>query len=470
MKVRPVTRSAVSAVIVLAVILGASLAYRPLLRYFKPRQPPKRRPESVLFKLVPGKPDALVLSDDAVTAIHLETIAVAPARAPDPLRLPGQLGLDPNNLVPVHSRFAGEVVEIGTYEEKETDEHGKVTIVKRQLRYGDPVKRNQILAMVWSTDIGQKKSELVDAISKYELDRKLLAKLESVGTDFVPRIQIETARRNVEADRIAITAAERTLRSWRLTNDEIREVRSEALQIVNQSPDTAAARTWAELEIRSPIDGNLVEKNVNAGTIVDTNDDLMKVADLSRIQVLASVYEEDLPFLDRMRPEERHWEIDLKADAFDNRLPGKFETIGVAIDPYMHTGALIGWVDNAAHRLRTGQFVTATIKLPADPEMVEVPASALVEQGSTEAVFVETDAERHEVTRRIVAVTRPGQHWVFIRAQPNEKERAAGAQPLQVGEKVVMSGGLELNSELINLQNASESDAQGEDEDDADEQ
>lgn len=462
MKVRPVTRSAISAVVVLAVILAASLAYRPLLRYFKPRQPPKSRTESVLFKLVPDKPDALVLSDDAVTSIHLETIAVAPARAPDPLRLPGQLGVDPNNLVPVHSRFPGEVVDVGTFEEKVTDEDGKETIKQRPLRYGDPVKQGQILAMVWSTDIGQKKSELVDAISKYQLDRKLLAKLESVGTNFVPRIQIETARRNVEADRIAMTAAERTLRSWRLTEEEIREVREEALQIVNQAPDTAAARTWAELEIRSPIDGYLVEKSVNPGTIVDTNDDLMKVANLSPIQVLASVYEEDLPFLDRMRPEDRHWEIDLKADAFDNRLPGKFETIGVAIDPYMHTGALIGWVDNAAHRLRTGQFVTATIKLPADPEMVEVPASALIEEGSTEAVFVETDAARHEVTRRRVAVTRLGQHWVFIRAQPNEQERAAGAQPLQIGEKVVMSGGSALNSELVNLQNARESEAQSE--------
>lgn len=468
MKIKPVTKSAVSAVVVLAVIVGAFLVYRPLLRYFKPRQPPKGRAQSVLFKLVPDKPDALVVSDDAVTAIHLETLAVSPARAPDPLRLPGQLGLDPNNLVPVHSRFAGEVVAVGTFEQKVTDENGKETVVKRLLRYGDPVKRDQILAMVWSTDIGQKKSELVDAISKYQLDKKLLDKLESVGTDFVPRIQIETARRNVEADRIAITAAERTLRSWRLTDEEIREVRDEALQIVNQSPDTAAARTWAELEIRSPIEGNLVEKNVNPGTIVDTNDDLMKVANLSRIQVLASVYEEDLPFLDRLKPEERHWEIDLKADAFDNRLPGKFETIGVAIDPTMHTGALIGWVDNAAHRLRTGQFVTATIKLPADPEMVEVPASALVEEGTREAVFVETDAARHEVTRRLVAVTRRGQHWVFIRAEPNEQERAAGAQPLKVGEKVVMSGGLELNSELQNLQNARESDAQSEEADNAD--
>ena len=85
--------------------------------------------------------------------------------------------------------------------------------------------------------------------------------------------------------------------------------------------------------------------------------------------------------------------------------------IGKIIDPVMHTGALIGWLDNHDGRLRLGQFITATIQLPADPAMVAVPAGALIEEGPYPAVFVETDAERHEVTRRNVAVTRRGRNY-----------------------------------------------------------
>ena len=90
--------------------------------------------------------------------------------------------------------------------------------------------------------------------------------------------------------------------------------------------------------------------------------------------------------------------------------------------------------------------------------MVAVPAGALIEEGPYPAVFVETDAERHEVTRRNVAVTRRGRNYVFIRSQPLEEERQEGAEPLKVGEKVVVSGGLELFSELLNLQAGGEED------------
>ena len=58
------------------------------------------------------------------------------------------------------------------------------------------------------------------------------------------------------------------------------------------------------------------------------------------------------------------------------------------------------------------------------------------------------------VTRRVVAVTRRGEKMVFVRAEPNEDERKDGAQPLRVGERVVISGALELDSELTNLKSS----------------
>lgn len=454
-RVAKIVRTSVSLIGVIAIVVGAVLVYPWLVEYFKPPEVKAKRHESVLFKLVPGRADTLEVSDEAVKAIDLETVAVTAAHAPDPLRLPGSLGLDPNRLVPVHSRFPGEVVKIGPVDPTQTSDEAETG---RRLRYGDRVKKDQLLAIVWSTDIGEKKSELVDAISKFRLDSRLAERYEKAGIQVVAGIQIFEAQRNVEADRIAINKAIRTLRSWRLTEQEIEDVRQEAIQLNNHDTETVAAKSWAELEIRSPMDGVIVEKNINAGTIVDTNDDLFKIADLSRIQVLASVYEEDLPYLERLKPEERHWLIDLKADPFDNKIPGEFETIGVAIDPNMHTGAVIGWVENRGQRLKVGQFVTATIQLSADPEMVEVPANAFEE--GTSSVFVETDPVRHEVTRRPVAVTRRGQETIFIRSQPNEQERLDGAQPLAIGEKVVMSGVIELNQELMNLQAGGQDDGE----------
>src|SRR5439155_20831225 len=63
--------------------------------------------------------------------------------------------------------------------------------------------------------------------------------------------------------------------------------------------------------------------------------------------------------------------------------PGRLEQIGKVIDPNQHTALVFGRVDNASGELRVGQFVTAEVKLPATPGEVEVPTTALVEDGRT---------------------------------------------------------------------------------------
>ncbi len=199
------------------------------------------------------------------------------------------------------------------------------------------------------------------------------------------------------------------------------------------------------------MNGVMVEKSVNDGEIVDTNDNLFKVADLSQIQVLAHLFEEDLPLIEQLGPDERVWQVDLKSDPVDIPRPGRFVLVGSVIDQTLRTAALIGWLGNDDRKLRVNQFITATIALPPDPGMVSVPTSALIEEGSTAAVFVETDPEEHVLTRRVVAVTRRGEKSVYIRVEPTDEERRQGAELLRAGERVVLSGGLELDTELDNL-------------------
>lgn len=434
----------VTVVVIAGVLVAAAIAYPRLRALLKPAEPVIHQHGSPLFTLK-GK-NSLIVSEEAVQAIDLQTVAVEPAPRPDPLELPGYLNVDPSKLVPIHSRFPGTVSEMGTT--TVTGPDGKQTT--RLLRYGDSVKEGDLLAIVWSTDIGLKKSELVDALSKLALDETVLQKYER-GGGAVPVIKVEEARRNVEADKIQVNSAIRTLRSWKLREDEIDEVIQEAKQYRDEKRQNAAARTWSELPVRSPRDGRVLEKNVNVGEVVDTTDNLFKIADLSTIQVLAYVYEEDLTVLEQLKPEDRRWMIDLKSDPNDPPRPGTFELIGDVIDSVMRAGPVIGWIDNHDRKLRVNQFVRATIELPADPTMVAVPTSALIEEGGTTAVFVQTNAAQHEVTRRVVAVTRRGKEKIFIRSEPLKEERDQGAEPLKAGEQVVKRGGGDLDSELNNL-------------------
>ena len=110
----------------------------------------------------------------------------------------------------------------------------------------------------------------------------------------------------------------------------------------------------------------IIEKNVALGDLVDTSTDLFKIADLSRLRVMAHAYEEDLPALDTLKDSRRSWSVVVGAGSEDAvTRDGRFDQIGSIIDPNQHTALVMGWVDNPDGRLRVGQFVTVRVEIAA---------------------------------------------------------------------------------------------------------
>ncbi|WP_432490593.1 efflux RND transporter periplasmic adaptor subunit, partial [Flavonifractor plautii] len=74
-----------------------------------------------------------------------------------------------------------------------------------------------------------------------------------------------------------------------------------------EKPPSRIDESWAEIDIRSPLDGVILEKNLTVGDIIrtDQDHDLFKVADLSRLVVAANVYEEDIPTLTALPDDQR---------------------------------------------------------------------------------------------------------------------------------------------------------------------
>lgn len=400
--------------------------------------------------------DTLSIPPDVLGSlgIRLEEIQAAPP--PEPLKLLGSLFVDVNRLVRVHSRFTGEIAELGDTVETTTPPAPGEPVRRRPLRFGDTVHKGQLLARVWSREVGEKKSELVDALSRLNLHSATLQRLQKLEKGVVSERVMREAESEYEFDVIAVERAERTLRSWHLPEREIEVVRKEAERIRQHQldGDSAHERSWAEIDITSAIDGVVLEKNVAIGDIVEPSLEMFKIADLSRLSVFANVYEDDLPAVASLPPAARNWTIQFNSTPSAPPVPGKFELIGDVIDANQHTDSIIGWVDNPGRELRIGQFVTLTIPLPQVPDEVAVPTSALIEDGQTSIVFVASNPERTEFTRRSVAVARRGSDHVCIRSHPTPSQLASGAQPLTAGELVVSSGVVELASTLKILQSS----------------
>ena len=387
--------------------------------------------------------DALALPADVAKRLEVQTEPARPSTVPSTLELSGSLILDSDRLAHVHARFPGEVVALGS-----------VGNGSRPVAFGQQVRKGQVLAVIWSQDLGEKKSELVDGLSQLHLDEESLQRLSDASAEgAVPDRTLREIRRKVEADRIAVSRALRTLQSWRLSKEEIDEVRAEAARLVHEkiSDRQDLVQQWARLDVVAPLDGVIIERNVALGELVDIASDLFKIADLSRLGVLAHAYEEDLPTLDSLPASQRAWSVTVGSGSDAATRIGRFDQVGCIIDPNQHTALVMGWVDNPDGKLRVGQFVSTRLEIPPPPGEVVIPASALGEESDRTFVFVQSEGKSTYV-RRSVAVTRRQGDMVCIRSQPTSEEKRQGIEPLAAGEQVVISRVVQLAACLDNLQ------------------
>jgi cobalt-zinc-cadmium efflux system membrane fusion protein len=194
--------------------------------------------------------------------------------------------------------------------------------------------------------------------------------------------------------------------------------------------------------------------------------------------VIANAPEDDLPTLLELPPERRFWTVRTVGAPDKGGIRGPIDDISYLIDINQHTAVVKGHIDNPKLKdrsrdersriLRGGQFISATVELPAPKGVVEVPVSAIVDDGKQCVVFIQPDPSRPLYTMRRVQVTHRFEKTVFIRSRPFDKdkgeditpeEREEGLlprQPLRKGERVLTSGVLELKKELEDRESRAE--------------
>jgi hypothetical protein len=462
-----------------------------------------------------GRGDSVRLPPQMLAKLGIQAIEVKPRSAPAPreLQLPGSLALEPQRIVRVRSRFAPfKVLEIGRPDGQD-----------RELRPGDNVRKGQVLAILSSDGLGQKKHDLFSALVQLKLDEAILERASGTAKA-APDVYLLTARRNVEADRNAVNRAQNVLKAWDIPEDEIAAVRQAVREAgAYGKPNTgdmskSGLEQWAKFTLRSPKEGTIVERSISQHEIVvdglrveavgvqqersnisqhevvvDGSVNLFQIANLDQLLVLAHVSTVDLPKLQALEATELRWTVrtaqpdtnrlrldgvaisrlmrtlDDRTAAAEDRLArfygllqameqpvnkpieGFIDEVGYLIDPYTGTAVVKGHIDNKEHQLRPGQFVTATVTLPAPVAEVVLPSSALVECGHETFVFVQSDAKKFVYEQRRVFVMRRGKDTVHVRARLTAEQERQGFQTVRAGEQVISSGVLELKAILDDL-------------------
>ncbi len=179
--------------------------------------------------------------------------------------------------------------------------------------------------------------------------------------------------------------------------------------------------------IDSPIGGFVIAKTAIQGMYVTPEMELYQIADLSRVWLLAELYEYDLPIV--AVGDEALVTLTYEPE---RRLRGRITYIYPEVTGQTRTGRARLEVDNPDQKLRPGQYANVEIEKDLG-EVVIVPDFAVIDTGVRKIVFVRTDAERFE----------PREVQLGARAEA----RFAVLSGLREGEQVVTNANFLIDAE-----------------------
>ncbi len=180
------------------------------------------------------------------------------------------------------------------------------------------------------------------------------------------------------------------------------------------------------VNVTSPSDGFLLARNVSKGLRFDKGRELYRIADLSRVWVLADVY----------GSEARYFKPGVNAKVIlpyqEKKYTAQVTNILPVFEPATRTLKVRLEAENPGYFLRPEMFVD--IELPVQlPPAVAIPTDAVLDSGFKKTVFVEKGNGFFE-SREVETGWRAG----------NKVEIVRGLEP---GERIVISGSFLIDSE-----------------------
>ena len=216
---------------------------------------------------------------------------------------------------------------------------------------GDHVEKGQRLFTIYSPNLVATQEEYLLALQSYR----------ELGQSEFP----EVGRGAKEL----LAATRRRLQLWDIQKNHIQDLERTGTVL----------RT---LPIHSPITGTVIRMEARAGTFVTPGTELYFIADLSKIWIIADIYEYELPYIKIGQGAA----VTLSYDP-DTKLHGHVGFIYPTLDPKTRTVKVRFELDNVAKKLKPEMYANVELKVPLGTRLV-VPRDAILESGERQLVFI----------------------------------------------------------------------------------
>ena len=299
--------------------------------------------------------DHVELSAAEAEAAGIRTAEAETGMISGQLELPAEIRFDADRVARVSPQVEGIVAEFHAGE-------------------GDTVKAGATLARLTSRELAGLKADYLNALSAERLARTELAREENLWEKKITsEADVQSARASFSAANAAREAAENRLHAVGIGHG------------VLDGLDEAADGALAQAYVTAPITGEIIQRSVSLGETVSAGGEpVFVIIDDSVVWADIAVYKEDLGKVEEGQT------VMLQRDDGQKLAEGKISTVLPVIDETSRTATARVIVDNAEHRLKPGQFVTARIETGGAAAVVRVPSDAVVTVEERLSVFVPT--------------------------------------------------------------------------------
>jgi len=296
----------------------------------------------------------------------------------------------------------GEVAEVVTaYGELELDAtkvarlssraSGTVWILSKQV--GDKVRAGEVVALVDAAEVGKAKGELLQALGALALREQTVARLrESAGKTVTEQAVADAEAVRAEAE-VRVLAARQALtnlglpvdpKALRTLEPEEAVKRLRHLGLPEALATAVAVRTESNnlLPIRSPFDGEVIERPSNEGESAGLDRTLLVIADTRQMWLTLRVRLEDA---NRVKPGQP---VRFRHDGHDAGDTGIVSWVSPAADEKTRTVPVRVALPNESGRHHARTFGTGQVILRHVKDAVVVPTTAVHWEGCCHVVFV----------------------------------------------------------------------------------
>ncbi|MFZ0061730.1 MAG: efflux RND transporter periplasmic adaptor subunit [Pyrinomonadaceae bacterium] len=303
-------------------------------------------------------------------------------------------------------------------------------IVRRvNVELGANVRRGQSVAVVFSNELAMAQSTYLSAFADLEEHHKhhlRTTRLLEIGA--ASREELEQATTKLKTAEAFVASQRQKLLLLGLSEQQVGRLKS-------------SSQINSEVSLPAPVAGSVIARSANPGEVVEANKELLRIADVSSVWVVAQVYEKDLA---RIR-------IGSGASITSESFPGRIFRGQVSyVDPTLDTATRTGQVRielaNPGQQLKIGMYVNVAFATLGGGKSTTptVTKSAVQNINNQQVVFVATKEPN-------VFVMRP------VRLGQEVNGRYPVVEGLTVGESIVIEGSFLLRAEYLKSASANHS-------------